>query len=108
MEAVEYEIELTRGGVEAEKDSTEPDAGQYHKQLLLPRAPMLQVQQLHDVCNTGKGSLWDETLEKAMREMDRVVETQAIAIVDLASDKEPAEQRSGAEMSFEKMERPFK
>jgi hypothetical protein len=67
------------------------------------------VQQLHDVCNTEKCSLWDETLEKAIiilyKEMHRVVETQAMAIVDLASDKEPAEQRSGAEMSFEEMER---
>jgi hypothetical protein len=36
----EYDIELTRVGVKAEKDGTEPNAVQYHKQLLLPIAPI--------------------------------------------------------------------
>jgi hypothetical protein len=43
MEAGEYDIELTRVGVEAEKDSTEPNAVQYYKQLLLPNVRMLLV-----------------------------------------------------------------
>jgi hypothetical protein len=103
IEAGEYDIELTRVGVEAEKDSTEPNAVQYHKQLLLPNEPMLLVQQLHDVCKIEKCSLWDETLENAFQELDTVVEAQAI--VDLASDEEIAEQRSGGEMSLEEMER---
>jgi hypothetical protein len=82
MEAGEYDIELTRVGVKAEKDGTEPNAVQYHKQRLLPILPMLPVQQLHDVCNIDQCSLWDETLENAFQELDAVLKTQAI--VDLA------------------------
>jgi hypothetical protein len=103
IEAGEHDIEFTRVGVEAEKDSTEPNAVQYHKQLLLPNEPMLLVQQLHDVCKTEKCSLWDGTLEHAFQELDTVVEAQAI--VDLASGEEFVEQRSGGEMSLEEMER---
>jgi hypothetical protein len=102
MKAGEYGIELTRVGVAAEKDSTEPNAVQYHKQLLLPNAPMSPLQQLHDVCNTAQCSLCDETLENVFQELDTVVETQAI--VDLASDEEFEDQCSGSEMCLEKME----
>jgi hypothetical protein len=76
---------------------------QYHKKLLLPNAPMLPVQQVHDVCNIEKCSLWDETLENAFQELDTVVETQAI--VDLASNEEFEDQRTRGEMSLEETER---
>jgi hypothetical protein len=82
LEAGEYDIELTRVGVEAEKDSREPNALQYHKQLLLPNVPLLLVQQLHDVCNIEKCSLWDETLGNPFQELDAVVETHAIVDLD--------------------------
>jgi hypothetical protein len=94
---------LTRVGVEAEKGSTEPNAVQNHKQLLLPNVPMLLVQQLHDVCNIETCSLWDETLENAFQEFDTVVEAQTIA--DLASDVEFEDHRTEGEMSLEDMER---
>jgi hypothetical protein len=101
VEACEYEIELTRVGVEAEKDSTEPNAVHYHLQLMLPNTPRLLVQQLHDMCNIENCSLWDETLENACKEMDVVVETSA----HNDSDEEYAEQGTGGHMSLEEMER---
>jgi hypothetical protein len=64
---------------------------------------MLLVQQLHDVCNIEKCSLWDETLENAFQKFDTVVEAQTI--VDLASDEEFEDQRTEGEMSLEDMER---
>jgi hypothetical protein len=97
------DIELTRLGVEAEKNGTEPNAVHYHKQLLLPNAPMLPVQQLHDVCNIDQCSLWYEALENAFQKLDTVVERQAI--VDLGSDEEFEDQGTGGEMSLEEMER---
>jgi hypothetical protein len=74
----------------------------YHKQLLLPNAPMLPVQQVHDVCNIDQCSQWDETLVNASQELDTVVERQAI--VDLASDEEFEDHGTGGEMSLEEME----
>jgi hypothetical protein len=53
------------------------------------------------LCNIEKCSLWDETLENVVQEFDTVVETQAI--VDLASDEEFEDQRTGGEMSLEAM-----
>jgi hypothetical protein len=70
---------------------------QSHKHFLLPNVPLLLVQQLHDVCNIEKCSLWDEILRNAFQESD--AETQAI--VDLALDEEFEDQRTGGEMSLE-------
>jgi hypothetical protein len=104
VEANAYAIVLTRVEVEAGKGSTEQNAVNYHLQLLLPNTPMLLVQQLHDMCTIENCSLWDETLENAVKELDvDVVETQAGA--DHTSYDEYAEQGTVGDMSLEELER---
>jgi hypothetical protein len=78
----------------------EPNAVAWHRQLMLPNAEPLLVQQLHDQLNIEQGILWQNPLAAELEVMDAVVESSASP--DVAEDNEELSARN---MSLGELER---
>jgi hypothetical protein len=80
--------------------SMEPNAVACHRQLVLPNAQPLLVQQLHDQLNIEQSILWQNTLAAEFEALDTVVESAVSP--DVAEDNEELSARN---MSLEELER---